>query len=152
MLRGSAGQAGTQHAFGHDVDAEPGADYELEYGIAGTAGVESVGTGAVTIDALEDKLDEVRALFEDAFGRDVDAEPDEDADYELAHGVDGTAGIYSAGMGALATDVLEDRLAEVRTLSEDAVGRDVDVSSTRTPGSCMTLTAPLWSGPLALVT
>ena len=78
--------------------------------------------GALTIDVVEGKLVEVKALCEDASGRDVDAEPG--ADSELQYDADGAAWVRTVGAGALTVGVLEDKLAELKALYSEIYGHD----------------------------
>jgi len=115
-----------QDVFGRDADAESDEDSELEYDADGTPWKKTVGKGPLTVSVLEDKLDEVKALYRERFGKDVDEESEQET---FEYDEDGTLWKKTTGKGPLTAEVLEDKLAELKDLYRDVFGRDTDAES-----------------------
>lgn len=113
-------------AFGRDVDAESEDGTDYEYDADGTPWVKSAGAGPLTLSVLEDMIAEVKALYTEQFGFDMDAESENEQIYCDA---DGTPWIKTVGTGTLSVSVLEDQLEEVKELYERCFGRFVEDES-----------------------
>jgi len=108
--------------FGQDVDSESDSDDDLVDG-DGTLWTYTVGSGPATMDALQEKLDEVKNMYKEKYGQDVESE----SECDLLDS-DGTPWIATFGTGLATVDVLEEKLDKVKTLFREKYGQDVDAS------------------------
>jgi hypothetical protein len=106
--------------FGDDVDEEDEVPYNTRIDADGT--VWNVFRGEVPTEAsLEDKLAQVKQLYKDKFGEDVDDESEPDTRVDE----DGTTWeVYRGAAPALSS--LEKKLAEVKELYFEKTGEDLD--------------------------
>mmetsp|Transcript_18343 Transcript_18343/g.34596 ORF Transcript_18343/g.34596 Transcript_18343/m.34596 type:complete len:506 (+) Transcript_18343:85-1602(+) len=111
--------------YGQDVDSESEIDTDL-IDEDGTPWICTVGTGPATMNVLQEKLEEVKTLYREKFGQDVDSESKSDGDLVDE---DGTPWMCTVGTGAATMDVLEQKLEEVKTLYKEKYGEDVDSES-----------------------
>jgi len=112
--------------FGRDVD-DSDDECECVRDSDGAPWIKTTGTGPLTVARLEDTLAEVKTLYREKFGRDVDEESDDDS--EVEYDADGTPWTKTVGTGPLSMARLENMLAEVKTLYREKFGRSVDAES-----------------------
>jgi len=112
--------------YGRDVDDEDEKGQCYEYDEEGTLWIKTVGRGpAPTLSSLEEKLEEVKGMYKEKYGRDVDEEDEKGQSYEYDE--EGTLWIKTVGRGPAPTlSALEEKLVEVKVMFKEQTGQDVD--------------------------